>query len=1065
MSTEPDRPVEKLLASLQERAKELNCLYEVEQVLGQLDRPIEDAFQAVVEAIPPGWQYPDVCSAQIEHSGRTFACLDFRETPWVLSADIAVQDEIVGRILVVYLEERPREAIGPFLKEEERLIRTIAERLGHAILYQHLRDIRQRWESASDRLREDAVQRWRGPIDLLRRTDRTLYLRVARKMVNHLCSAGIEGAQELLLQTLGTLGASDEAATDSNMPRPSRIIDESPLLSGRPFELAAAYISEDEILGLIQTWIMEDRAAFLPKILNNPRSSLADVSESLRRFHHMVADGAELPAATLNGARVSLIRRFLTENLDFIGVAKQYLTTDDFIDLLDRVILSDASHGKLGGKSAGLFLAQKILERRQSPQRPVGSVKVPRSWYVASEGLTQFIEHNDLEEVLQQKYREIAQVRHEYPNIIQLFKNSRFPGEVVKGVSMLLDDVGDAPLIVRSSSLLEDRLGSAFSGKYKSLFLANRGSKQERMRALLDAITEVYASVFGPDPIAYRRERGLLDFHEEMGILIQEVVGRRVGDYFLPAFAGVAFSTNEFRWSPRIRREDGLVRLVPGLGTRAVDRLTDDYPILAVPRQPALRVNTTIDEVVRYSPRKIDVINLATNRFETLTISELLQRCGTQYPGFDKVFSLLADDSLRRPSALMVDPSRDRLVADFGGLIDSTAFMPHLANTLTILEESLGHPVDIEFATDGEQFYLLQCRPQSRSADDAPAPIPRDLPEETIIFSASRYVANGYVPDLTHIVYVDPEAFRQLERREDFLAVGQAVGALNKLLPKRRFVLMGPGRWGSRGDITLGVSVTYADINNTAMLVEIARRTGNYVPDPSFGTHFFQDLVEASIRYLPLYPDNGEGVLNESFLLRAPNLLPEMLPQFAYLSAVLRVIDVPSASRGRVLRVLLNSELDRAVAHLADPADSPHAVRGPVPDAQRVQREEFWRWRLRMAERIAAELDAVRFGVVALYIFGSTKNASAGPASDIDLLVHFRGDEEQHCTLESWLDGWSLCLGEVNSLRTGYTTERLLDVHMVTDEDIANRTSFAAKIGAITDAARELPLGTPARAE
>jgi len=1065
MTSETDRPVEKLLASLQERAKELNCLYEVEQVLGQLDLPIEAAFQAVVEAIPPGWQYPDVCAARIEHGGRTYASPGYHETPWVLSAEISVQDEVVGRISVVYLEERPREAIGPFLIEEERLIRTIAERLGHAILYNRLRDIRQRWEQAGDRLREEAVQRWRGPIDLLRRTDRTLYLRMARKMVNHLCSAGIDGAQELLLQTLGSRGADDEAAADSNMPRPSRIVDESPLLSGRPFELAAAYIAEDEILGLIQSWIMEDRAAFLPKVLNNPRSSLVDVSESLHRFHHMVADGAELPTATLNSVRVALIRRFMSENLDFIGIAKQFVTTDDFNELLDRVILSDASHGRLGGKSSGLFLAQKVLERRQSSERPVGSVKVPRSWYVASEGLIQFIEHNDLEEVLQQKYREIAQVRHEYPNIIQLFKNSRFPAEVIKGVSMLLDDAGDAPLIVRSSSLLEDRLGSAFSGKYKSLFLANRGSKQERLRALLDAITEVYASIFGPDPIAYRRERGLLDFHEEMGILIQEVVGRRVGDYFLPSFAGVAFSTNEFRWSPRIRREDGLVRLVPGLGTRAVDRLTDDYPILAVPRQPGLRVNTTIDEVVRYSPRKIDVLNLASNRFETLTLSELLERCGGDYPGFEQVFSLLTDDALRRPSRLMVDPRRDRLVADFGGLAGSTPFMSHLANILTILEESLGYPVDIEFAADGDQFYLLQCRPQSRSADDAPAPIPRDLPQDIVIFSASRYVANGYVPDLTHIVYVDPDGFRRLGERADLLAVGQAVGALNKQLPKRRFVLMGPGRWGSRGDITLGVSVTYADINNTAMLVEIARRTGNYVPDPSFGTHFFQDLVEASIRYLPLYPDDSEGVLNERFLLGAPNLLPEMLPQYAHLADALRVIDVPSVTGGRVLRVLLNSELDRAVAHLADPSEAPSSVREPQPGAQRIQREEFWRWRLRMAERIAAELDAAKFGVVALYVFGSTKNASAGPASDIDLLVHFRGDERQRCTLESWLDGWSLCLGEVNSLRTGYATERLLDVHVVTDEDIAKRTSYASKIGAVTDAARELPLGRAVEAD
>ena len=134
----------------------------------------------------------------------------------------------------------------------------------------------------------------------------------------------------------------------------------------------------------------------------------------------------------------------------------------------------------------------------------------------------------------------------------------------------------------------------------------------------MDAIAEVYASIFGPDPIEYRAERGLLDLHEEMGILVQEVVGQAVGKYFLPACSGVAFSNNEFRWSARISRSDGLIRMVPGLGTRAVDRVADDYPVLIAPGQPSLRANVTVEEVLRYSPRRVDVINLETNSFETV---------------------------------------------------------------------------------------------------------------------------------------------------------------------------------------------------------------------------------------------------------------------------------------------------------------------------------------------------------------------------------------------------------------------------------------------------------------
>jgi len=112
-----------------------------------------------------------------------------------------------------------------------------------------------------------------------------------------------------------------------------------------------------------------------------------------------------------------------------------------------------------------------------------------------------------------------------------------------------------------------------------------------------------------------------------------------------------------------------------------------------------------------------------------------------------------------------------------------------------------------------------------------------------------------------------------------------------------------------------------------------------------------------------------------------------------------------------------------------------------------------------MAERIAEDIDPARFGVVAMYIIGSVKNANAGPASDLDLLIHVRGTEEQRRELETLLQGWSRCLGEVNYLRTGYTTRELLDVHYLTDEDIAAHSSFASKIGAVTDPALELPLG------
>jgi predicted nucleotidyltransferase len=339
-----------------------------------------------------------------------------------------------------------------------------------------------------------------------------------------------------------------------------------------------------------------------------------------------------------------------------------------------------------------------------------------------------------------------------------------------------------------------------------------------------------------------------------------------------------------------------------------------------------------------------------------------------------------------------------------------------------------------------------------------------------VIFSANRFVSNGRVPDITHVVYVDPDRYAELPDLSQLQDVGRAVSRLNKLLPRRQFILMGPGRWGSRGDIRLGVSATYADINNTSVLIEMAREKDGYVPDLSFGTHFFQDLVEADIRYLPLYPDEEKTVFNELFFRRSPNLLGELVPEYAHLSDVVRVIDVPATSEGKILRILMNADLDEAVAVLSSPG-----LKVPAPDLSRdlkstpapvdLPAEEHWRWRLDMAERIADAIEPDRFGVVSMWVFGSTKNATAGSGSDIDLLIHVRGDDRQRTDLLLWLEGWSLSLAQMNYLRTGYKTNGLLDVHLITDKDIEDRTSFAVKTDAITDAARPLRIREGPRRE
>jgi pyruvate,water dikinase len=908
---EQPKAIDRLIHDLRERAKELNCLYEVQELLSTPKITIDEICQGIIKVLPPGWQYPDVCQAEMTYNGNTYRTAGFREAPWVQSAEVVVQDEAVGKISVYYTEERPPSDEGPFLKEERKLINTIAEQFGFYILHQKLRQVFQERQWSE----EERKSEWGVILDLLKRTDPALLMRISRKMINYLGWNGIKEADQLLDHFI--LAHPEESDFNENRPYQEQIASNLLEICDKVFELASRHLSSNVILDNIQKWTREDRVGFLVGALGDPNSSLADISLAIERYRLLAEQGIELTASREKWFRVALIRRILSDHPRFVKVAKHFIDIDDFSDFMRRVIYPPNSHGKLGGKSSGLYLAAQIIKAAARNENILNNIKTPKTWYLTSDNYFYFMSYNSLEDIAEQKYKDLSQVRQEYPYVMQLFKSSPLPPEIIKALSLALDDFGDVPLIVRSSSLLEDQTGAAFAGKYKSLFIANKGTKEERLTALMDAVTEVLASMFGPDPIEYRSQLDLIDQHEEMGILIQEVVGSHVGHYYLPAFAGVAFSKNEFRWSSRIKREDGLIRLVAGLGTRAVDRLSDDYPVLVAPGQPHLRVNVTPDELVRYSPKKIDVINLETRQFETVEINELLKECGTDYPLANQLISILTPDGIRPISNLGIDFNGEHPVVTFEGLFSHTPFLKQMHTILSILQEALDYPVDIEFAHDGTNYYLLQCRAQSYSEDGIPSAIPENVPPEKIIFSANRYISNGSVSNITHIVYVDPQRYGELKDHQALTAVGRAISELNKVLPKRQFILMGPGRWGSRGDIRLGVSVTYSDINNTAILIEVARKQKDYMPEPSFGTHFFQDLVESSIYYLPLYPEDAGVIFNEGFLTSQTNILASILPAFASLDEVIRVIDIPASTGGQALHILMDAENEKAVAILA----------------------------------------------------------------------------------------------------------------------------------------------------
>ena len=494
----------------------------------------------------------------------------------------------------------------------------------------------------------------------------------------------------------------------------------------------------------------------------------------------------------------------------------------------------------------------------------------------------------------------------------------RFPDYVVYDLAMLIEQMEDSPLIVRSSSLLEDNFGRSFAGKYESVFCPNQGTPVENLKALLNAVRRIYASTLNPDALFYRQQVGLVDYDERMAVLIQRVEGSRYGRYFFPTVAGVAFGRNPFRWNRRIRREDGFLRIVCGLGTRAVERVASDYPRMVALSHPQLRPEVTVAEIKKYSQHFMDVIDLEENAFKTLPISEVI---GSDYPFIELLASLDEGDYIQPIYFMSPEVTPGKLVLTFDRLLQEETFTTLMRTLLQKLERAYGCPVDIEFTVEiltEHPWYivhLLQCRPLSSQVVEAGHQAPQYIPSEDVIFTSAKLVPDGLVSRIEYVVYVDPARYAQVPDYTTKLEIGRVVGRLNKKLAGHRYILIGPGRWGS-ANIDLGVKVSYADIYNTSMLIEVGSAESGGMPEVSYGTHFFQDLVEANIYPLALYPDQPDTVFNRAFFEGSPNRLTAFLPDDGVYAQYVKVIDVRAVTGGRLLEVVMNAEKEKAVAYI-----------------------------------------------------------------------------------------------------------------------------------------------------
>ncbi|MFH2036128.1 MAG: nucleotidyltransferase domain-containing protein, partial [Candidatus Zixiibacteriota bacterium] len=254
-----------------------------------------------------------------------------------------------------------------------------------------------------------------------------------------------------------------------------------------------------------------------------------------------------------------------------------------------------------------------------------------------------------------------------------------------------------------------------------------------------------------------------------------------------------------------------------------------------------------------------------------------------------------------------------------------------------------------------------------------------------------------------------------------------------------------------------GIKPALTDIDNSAALLELSTKSLDTWPECPFNPYLFHDLINADIQYLILKEHDDGCMLNIRFLRGSTNIITEILTKSNQVDNIIKLIDIRKETHGQIMRISMNAKLNEALGYLTKVEPDSDKI-FDSEEVLKPQKEDYWRWRLKMVERIASKLDAERFGVKNFYIFGSTKNASAGPCSDIDLLIHHDSTPEQLHQLKLWLEGWSLCLDEMNYLRTGFQSDGLLDVQFITDEDISQKTSFAAMIDAITDRARQIPL-------
>ena len=575
----------------------------------------------------------------------------------------------------------------------------------------------------------------------------------------------------------------------------------------------------------------------------------------------------------------------MTRDAKMREMVKKNFTPEDYFAVRDHMV----GTGMIGGKSCGMLLARAII-RNKEPD--ISEVLEPHdSFYVGSDMYYTYIVDNNLWDIrIKQRTEEgYFTLADEFASRIM---EGSFSSAMREQFIRIIEYYGQDPYIIRSSSILEDGFGNAFAGKYESVFCANRGSLEERLNEFEHAIKVVYASSMSLSALDYRNRRGLAGRDEQMALLIQRVSGSYYGNYYMPCAAGVGYSYSPYRIMKDTDPTAGMLRLVMGLGTSAVDRTEGSYPRIVNLDMPEKSSYSSSADKHKFSQGKAEVINMTTRELEKMSY-EMIEQDIPKY--LEKI--LLEHDTEAESRLREMGRRREVKFISCKGLVANAPLMDQMRRMLHCIQEEYEYPVDTEFtiniSENGEySIDLLQCRPLQVQKGKTGNVVPEDIPEERILLeSVGTSMGISKTSSLDLIVYVDPVKYYELPFKDKDL-VAKLIGKINwhyRDMDKHMMLIV-PGRVGTTSP-ELGVPTSFADISAYDIICETEESRAGYNPELSYGSHIFQDLVEAEILYTAIFQGEKTKKYSPEKLTSSKDLINE----FDYsdvLEGVVHIYDV-----------------------------------------------------------------------------------------------------------------------------------------------------------------------------